>query len=434
MPHFTYSNVNTAFRGLVQGFEDGSIPTIRGPSRVGSVMTVVEPVIVTYENPCQRVLFNQQRDANCFLHLYESLWMLAGRNDIAPLEYYAADFGKFVRDKDDPDHQTGSYGYRWRHAKAGREPYHYDSGNDMTPRPVLGSRDKVVDQLAVIIDQLRRKPESRRVVLSMWNVEQDLLKIDTSVDVCCNLCCTFMIRTELSDHPDAGQTVSPYVKFLDMTVFNRSNDLIFGTLGANVVHFSFLLEYIANCLRVNVGRYNQVSSNLHAYTERWYADKWLAGNKSQLLCEEHHPDGMFKGIDYITRGQPCAVCGDNRVFVKEHFPKQEEYRSLWEHVPLVKDQARFDEENDITVDGMWGPNVKERYGDWLDRPLSEPFLQTVAMPMLSAFYWHKQRDYTLALDWCFKIAATDWRIAATNWITKRKTNWEKKGAVANEAD
>ena len=440
MPHYSYRNVNNAFQGLVRGFADGMVPTVLGPSRVGQVMTVVEPVIVTYQRPLERVLFNKARDANPFLHLYESLWMLAGRNEIAMLEYYAADFGKFVRDKDDPDHQNGAYGYRWRKAKINWDLDDTQPIEEAIPivapgldRKFLGyfeDGEPYVDQIAILIDQFKRKPETRRAVLAMWNVEQDLLKIDTSVDVCCNLCCTFMIRTVDDAAPCEAMWATDTIakpkarKYLDMTVFNRSNDLILGMLGANVVHFSFLQEYMANCIGVEVGVYNQISSNLHAYTERWKPAEWLAEYSTVYLCKEHHPDGISLR-DYVGVGPDyaCSVCGKTNVYVKGFSP---ENTYPEDRVQLVQDPATFDRECDGLVDGCWGPNMPEYLAQWHKRPLSEPFLQTVAMPMLVAFHLHKSRDYASALHWCARVQAADWSRAATQWITKRRDNYNKR--------
>ena len=54
---------------------------------------------------------------------------------------------------------------------------------------------------------------------------------------------------------------------LNMTVTNRSNDMIWGAYGANAVHMSVLLEYMAAMLGYAVGTYYQFSNNLHAYTD-----------------------------------------------------------------------------------------------------------------------------------------------------------------------
>src|SRR5262245_32113310 len=64
-------------------------------SRNGPVL--IGPSISTvYNFPCERVLFWEERDANPFLHLYESLWMLCGRNDIQPLIRYSKQFEQYA--------------------------------------------------------------------------------------------------------------------------------------------------------------------------------------------------------------------------------------------------------------------------------------------------------------------------------------------------
>lgn len=49
-------------------------------------MDVVEspvPVATVYEKPRERVLMNAARNANPFFHFFESLWIIAGRSDVA---------------------------------------------------------------------------------------------------------------------------------------------------------------------------------------------------------------------------------------------------------------------------------------------------------------------------------------------------------------
>jgi len=189
-------------------------------SRNGPVLVVDQPVTVTYLKPRQRVMFWSQRDANPALHLYESLWMLRGRNDVAPMERYAKQFNNY---SDDGTILHGAYGHRWR--------YHFG-----------------YDQLLPIIKRLRADQDDRRCVLQMWDARVDLDR--DGRDVPCNMIATFQ---------------RDYNGALDLTVYNRSNDAVWGLAGANAVHFGFLLEYMANAIGCPVGRYNQITTNLHAY-------------------------------------------------------------------------------------------------------------------------------------------------------------------------
>jgi thymidylate synthase len=350
MPEVTCRNVNSAFRTVIKYLINGGFPIIKTQSRVGDVIQITRPVTISYIRPTERVLFNKARDANPFFHVFESLWMLCGRNDVAPLAYYASDYGNIT--SDDGMIANGAYGYRWRN----------------TP----------IDQLQVIIAHLKAKPESRRAVLSMWNVEDDLMKVDTSKDVCCNLSTTFQLVE--------GE--------LDMTVFNRSNDLIWGSLGANVVHFSFLQEYVAAHLGVPVGVYNQISTNLHTYTDsRWRPEEYLADQT----------------LDYYV--------------------DSELNRGACKPFPLVQNPTVFDQELPEFFEYWIGKDLSDRM---FNKVYKEPFLQAVALPMAKAFYWHKERNYTQCARELSLIVAEDWRLACRNWIEKRQYTYEVRQRALEE--
>jgi len=438
--HGRYTNINNAFYALVSDIHDGEILTEVEPSRNGEVMMIPEPVILTYENPTERVLFNTARDANPFFHLFEALWMLAGRNDVAALDTYNSNMKNY---SDDGETFNGAYGYRWRKAK---EAF-FDTDLDYIDY-------NEIDQLNILINHLKNNPTSRRAVLQMWNVEDDLLQIDkepdtrctwcvgkgvdpgtestyckhcsgtgvarkgtpASKDVCCNLSVMFSVETGVCPEcggeggmeidtgapmPEGGGFYTVYEpcqncndlphnvpRYLNMTVTNRSNDLIWGALGANYVHFSFLQEYVACCLGLEVGVYNQISNNLHAYKDKWEPHKWL---------------------NYYTGPTGKNHQGEDVYEV----PHQKDYDSTWTHIPLVNDKETFDRE------------VKEFVTDYAKK-WTEPFLLNVAFPMCAAFSWHKTRDYGLALDMMTDVGQEDWRIAGTNWILKRKEMWESK--------
>lgn len=189
-------------------------------SRNGPVKLAPFPVTTEYRKPMERVVFWPERDANPFYHFYEALWMLQGRNDIKSLSKYAKNVVNF---SDDGETWHGAYGYRWRNGK---------------------------DQLAIIAHKLITNPDDRRAVLQMWDAKIDLAR--EGKDVPCNLVAHFQVNVNGA---------------LDLVVFCRSNDIIWGTYGANAVHFSMLLEYMAGLIEKPIGTYYQVSSNWHAYLD-----------------------------------------------------------------------------------------------------------------------------------------------------------------------
>jgi thymidylate synthase len=400
--HLTCRNVNEAFQVLVESIHEGWISTEVESSRYGEVIRVPDPVIVTYTHPTERVLFNAVRDANPFFSLYESLYFLAGRNDVAPLAYYNS---RMVEFSDDGETLNDSYGYRWHNGRHFQRGVNYPYGR--------------TNQLDDIVDHLRRKPESRRAVLQMWNVEDDLLKIDDSKAVCCNLSAVFRVETGRcplcrgfgvvsgNDPIDPSYRVPcpkcqgvshDQPEFLNMTVFNRSNDLCWGMLGTNAVHFSFLLEYMAARLGLKVGKYHQVTSDLHAYTKTWEPEKWLA----DVTPDYYNPkaEDPYPPLGSHHANPPAGIGV----------------------VPLVKDSEDFERECRQIVqlnDGNGVYDTRVTSGHW-----KEPFFQTVAQPMFNAYHAYKAKAYSHALRWADLIAAPDWRIAAKGWIQRRL---ERKG-------
>jgi len=312
-------------------------------TRNGKALVAPEPVTTRYAFPRERVLFWPERDANPFFHFYESLWMLGGRNDVKSLTRFV---GRMAQFSDDGKTFHGAYGYRWR-----------------------GGCAPPLDQLNKIVEQLRKYPEDRRAVLQMWQHTTDLGR--DGKDVPCNLVAHFQVNA-------AGM--------LDMTVFNRSNDIIWGCYGANAVHFSYLQEYVAARLGRNVGTYWQVSDNWHAYVDVFEPLRPLADKVHQL----HRVVQWENPYDNV---QPYDLFMVNA--------------ERWE-----QELATF---LDVGAKAMG---------------YQEPFFRRVALPMVLAHDAHKQHDYELALVRAGGIGATDWRRAVIEWLQRRR----QKHDARTEAD
>jgi hypothetical protein len=211
-------NVNEAYQlGVAIILSTGAV----SPSRNGEVLVAPGPVMSIYYRPCERVLFDANRDANPYFHLMEAIWMLAGEKAAEwPVKFnkqiaeYANDDGKY----------DGAYGYRWR-------------------------RHFGFDQIQWAVTHLRNDPMSRRCVIGMYDPTQDMNTL--SKDVPCNTHLYLDCRG----------------RKLNMTICNRSNDAVWGAYGANAVHFSALMEVIAAGLDIPVGEMRQFSNNLHIYKD-----------------------------------------------------------------------------------------------------------------------------------------------------------------------
>jgi thymidylate synthase len=313
-------NVNAVFPlGIMYLNKQGE----KRDSRNGPTLEIMEPTIVTYQCPDERVLFSPERDANPFFHLFESLWMLAGRADVAFLDQYNKGMSQY---SDDGISFNAPYGYRLRHT------FGYD-------------------QLDDVIRRLRTNPDDRRVVLQIHDPSDSKLRPD-SRDHACNLSITPRIRH--------GK--------LDWTVFNRSNDYVFGMTGANVVHMSIIQEYVASMIGIKVGSYSQITNCLHAYTDN---PVWKRVKNLPVVIADSYKDGEVKSFQLVT------------------------YPSIW------------------------GKELREWMEcPWSGRKYEDPFFEQVAKPMAIAHRAHKENKD--GLKFVGAISASDWRKACTEWLERRE--------------
>lgn len=323
----TARNVNDAFHEAMWKLP---VYGIEETSRNGKVLTVPTPVTTHYLKPTERMLFHAKRDANPFFHVMEAMWMLAGRNDVATVARYAKNMKNY---SDDSLNLSGAYGYRWRH--------------------YFG-----IDQIMWVIQHLRSHPDSRRAVITMWDAPNDCELVDSnSLDVPCN---TTIYFRKVNNK-------------LDMTVCCRSNDVVWGCYGANAVHMSYLQEFVAQGIGLEVGSYFQVSNNWHIYEPHFHLLKAQKDEDSDL---------------YLS-----SICST--------------------HIPLLSDShpALFLME----VEGLLGWNGL----DTAPPKLTSTYLRKVVVPLMNAWQFHKENNAKRA--WTSAIAIRDEAvsIACTRWLDRR---------------
>jgi len=325
------NSVGSVFAAAMNLFDNGQVTE----SRNGPTIVAHEPITSVYPIPGNYLLGGRTRNANPFFHLMEALWMLGGRNDV----HFPARFNKrFYEYSDDGETLHGAYGYRWRQ--------------------FFG-----FDQLWAIIHELRKNPTSRRCVLAMWNAAYtDSSTPDLSVaanggkDVPCNTHVYFDLRD--------GR--------LNMQVCCRSNDAIWGAYGANVVHFSLLLEYVAAMIGVPVGWYEQTSFNLHVYTDV-------------------HPQLMRRAMR-----EEAVAYNPHTIF---RYQKR---------VPLVSLPDIFDDEVKRFLAHAYAGEVIPEF--------SNTFLEWVASPMLRAHRFFSAGDVPYAYAAVESILDDAWRSVCKTWL------------------
>lgn len=333
-----FPNVHVAIPNMLRILENVGVwrEDNRNSSTLGRTFEFPSPVCTGYANPNQRVEFWEERDSNPFFHLFEALWMLAGKNDI---DFLTSFLPKMVAYSDDGITQHGAYGHRWKK--------HFGK-----------------DQLDIIVDRLTKFPNDRRCVLTMWDPRVDLGHIGK--DFPCNTHVYFIINAS--------------TKALDMTVCCRSNDLIWGAYGSNVVHFSMLHEYMAHRISVPVGEYYQMSNNLHVYENAWEKYKCLTTYASDPERR------IYTGNPYNSEITPTVM------------------------IRPTETAKAFDE--DLKAFFSLGDNAQVMgYKCW--------FFRRVVMPLYAAHRAYKQNDMTLAISHAEGCSGPDWRAATVNWLLRR---------------
>lgn len=318
---------------------------VRRESRNGPVIRFPEPCTLVYEQPLERVVFWKNRDANPFFHLLEAMWMLAGRDDVA---FPASIVSTMRQFSDDGKIFHGAYGYRWRN--------------------FFG-----FDQLAKIAKALKENPDDRRQVLAMWDAESDLGT--ASKDIPCNTHAYFARNATGA---------------LEMTVCNRSNDSVWGAVGANCVHFTILQEFLASIIGCPVGRYWQVSNNMHLYLT---THEELM---NELAQEAQHAEGPALSDPYSRRiVQVTPIC------------------------PTAANAPGFLSELAVFLED----------GKLLG--MQQPFIRRVLNPVVRALEIMKtmpspQRFEEAKWQLDMMPEKNDWKLACVEWIDRRRANWEAK--------
>lgn len=234
---FSGATADEVWREAATALLSGRQDVLVQPSRNGTTRELLRAAI-TIQDPRQRWVYSRYPVISPAFALAEVIWIMAGRNDAAILNYFNKRLAEYAGAT--PEYH-GAYGYRLRR--------HFDG----------------IDQLKRAYSTLKHQPNSRQVVLQIWDPRQDLPRKDgtpAAEDIPCNVLALLNIRE--------GR--------LEWTQIIRSNDIFLG-LPHNLVQFTFLHEIMAGWLEVDLGSYNQLSNSLHLYEEHYRPDLIYDGTR-----------------------------------------------------------------------------------------------------------------------------------------------------------
>lgn len=196
------------------------------PSRNGEVKEITS-VHMVIEEPQKRCIMVPKRHDNIFHKIAESMWVMAGRNDVEWLSHYLP---RAVDYSDDGKTWRAAYGYRLRK--------HFE-----------------FDQLELCLDLLKEDPFTRRAVMVIFDPDVDFYP---SKDIPCNNWIQWLIRED-----DFGE------RKLQMHVMQRSSDILWGFSGINTFEWSIMHMMMAKWLGVTVGTLTYSITSLHLCQPHW---------------------------------------------------------------------------------------------------------------------------------------------------------------------
>lgn len=226
------------------------------PSRDGDVKEMLD-VKTHITNPYRRCVGGFNRNINVFFLMAEAMWIAMGCRDVEFLAMFNSNMKKY---SDDGEVFHAPYGWRMRHWGIRSEDKFTTDG------------DKGYDQVVAAIKLLEENPNTRQVVMNIWNPNFDL-GFQTK-DMPCNDIVMLKIRD--------GKLIT--------TIANRSNDLHLG-LPTNIFQFSFLTELMAASLNVPLGTQTHNSQSLHVYS--WNDSAETMDNKFQLMRQGNHIKELY---------------------------------------------------------------------------------------------------------------------------------------------
>ena len=180
--------------------------------------------------------------------IYELLWFLKGETNT---KYLNENGVSIWNEWADENGDLGPvYGAQWRSWK--------------------GSDGKVIDQISDVIDQIKKNPDSRRLIVSAWNVSE----IPNMALAPCHALFQFYVAD--------GK--------LSLQLYQRSADVFLG-VPFNIASYALLLMMVAQVCDLKVGDYVHTFGDVHIYNNHFeQVERQLARTPKELPTMKLNPE------------------------------------------------------------------------------------------------------------------------------------------------
>lgn len=281
--YLEFDNINQSLIGLSKFLIENNV---KRKTRGFDCYELKEPLLFKINNPSDRYITVPERKFNKVLPFVEVLWIMGGINDLELPGSYVKNLYTY---SDDGQFMRGGYGPRIRAFTGNNSDYKI---SNQKHRNVFSGSISVVDQLKYVIEDFGRDFNSRRLIIEIGDPNKDdfneLGDLKNTLDTPCTRLLNFQVRN--------GK--------LDLTVYMRSNDHIFGAHGVNITNFTFIQEIVSNILGIESGDYYHFSNNYHYYENFQEKIEELASVDARLYITEekwHYKDKLdsLKNFDRL---------------------------------------------------------------------------------------------------------------------------------------
>lgn len=209
------------------------------------------PFMFKISNPTARWITIPQRKWNVILPYAELLWLANGRNDLELVGHYLKNMKNF---SDDGFYLRGGYGPRLR--KFNGLSTDYKSNKSLNSKSIF-SNNIEIDQFDFVEKCFQRDKNTRQAVINIGDPLKDCFTYEMKIKETKDSPCTRILQ--FMKHPIENK--------LNLTVYMRSNDILWGASAVNIFTFTMMQEYFAKILNLEVGDYYHFANSFHYYDD-----------------------------------------------------------------------------------------------------------------------------------------------------------------------
>lgn len=224
---------------------------VKRKTRGFNCIELPEPFMFKLKNPTSRLVTITERNWNPILPYAESLWLAVGRNDLEFIGHYLKNMKNF---SDDGFFMRGGYGPRLRKYSGVnndykiRNPYSVD---------ITTLNNSEVDQFSYISKNFNKDINTRQAIINIGDPPKDCFDKNGCLKETKDFPCTRLLHFQKH----------PFEDKLNLTVYMRSNDFMWGASAVNIFNYTYIQEYFAQILNLKIGEYFHIANNFHFYEE-----------------------------------------------------------------------------------------------------------------------------------------------------------------------